>query len=385
MTQAVSRVLGPGLHRIRSRGGWSWRIVAALAIVYLVWGSTYMAIEVAIATVPPMLLMSARFALAGAMLYAWAIRRGDRAADRPTARQWMHAVVTGGMLLVGGTGLVALSMTWISSGTAALLAATVPVWMAILGHTLLGDRLSRRAWVGLVLGLFGIGVLVDPTGGQLLPMLLALGGALAWAAGSMRSRIVSAPSRPMVAASMEMIGAAGVFLVVGLARGEHLTFALAEISPAAFAAFGYLVTAGSLIAFAAYRWVLLHASPTVVGTHAYVNPVVAVLLGWAVLGEALSMRMLVAGAIVVAGTALVVTGRPGIPVPAQPTSGGDVFAGVERLRRVRRTGRQLARVPAAAFRGGVAPVARGYRAFRGVRTAYHTRTGGRSRRPPELD
>jgi drug/metabolite transporter (DMT)-like permease len=352
------------------------RIVAALAVVYVIWGSTYLAIDLAIAAIPPMLLMAARFLLAGGLLYLWAIRRGDRANDRPSARQWLGAVQTGGLLLVGGTGLVALSMEGISSGTAALLAATVPVWMALLGWTVFGDRLSTRAVAGLALGLAGIGVLVDPAGGQVPAMLLAVGGAVAWAAGSMRSRVVAAPTRPLVAASMEMLGASALFLVLGLIRGEHRVLALATIDASALLALGYLVTAGSIVAFATYRWLLLHASTTLVGTHSYVNPVVAVLLGWLVLGDRLTTRMLAAGAVVLASVVLVVTGRPGVPVPAQPTSGADVFAGVGRLRRVRAVGRRVSYV---ALRVGAVPLARGYRV---VRRAGAVRDARRRARPP---
>ncbi|MEX2325062.1 MAG: EamA family transporter [Nitriliruptoraceae bacterium] len=351
----------------------STRLIIALAVVYLVWGSTYLAIELAIAAIPPMLMMSVRFAVAGTALYLWASRRGDRRGDRPTPRQWRNAVVTGSMLLVGGTGLVALSIEWISSGTAALFAATVPVWMALFGRVMFGDRLTVRAMAGLVLGLFGIAILVDPAGGQAFGMLLALAGAITWALGSMRSRIVSAPSRPLVAASMEMIGASAMFLIVAVVRGEHLLVDIAAINAPAVAAVLYLTTAGSIVGFSAYRWLLLHASPTLVGTHAYVNPVVAVVLAWLVVGDQLTVRMLIAGAVVVVATAMVVTGRPDVPVPAQPTSGGDVFAGEARLRRTRMVGRTVARAPAAALRLGVAPVARGYRVIRDARRDPHAR------------
>ncbi len=346
---------------------WTLRVALALVIVYVVWGSTYLAIDVAIQAVPPMLMMAVRFALAGTLLYVWAARNGATHV-RPTLRQWGHATLTGGLLLVGGTGLVALSLTGITSGTAALLASTVPVWMALLGRVVFGDRLSLRATGGLVLGLAGVALLVDPSGGELLAMLLAVAGAFAWAAGSMRSRVVDAPTRPMLAASMEMIGASVLFALVGLVRGELAMVDVAAIGGGTLVAFFYLVTAGSLLAFSVYRWLLLHASTTLVGTHAYVNPVVAVLLGWVVLGERLTARMIVAGAVVVVATALVVTGRPGVPVPAQPTSGGDAFAGERRLRRLRdtsgRIGRAVGRAPAAALRGGLAPMARGYRAVR---------------------
>lgn len=335
----------------------SVRIFIAMAIVYVVWGSTFIAIDVAIDTMPPMTMMGVRFALAGGMLYVWASRRGDRVGDRPTLRQWGGSTVTGGAMLFGGTGLVAFAMVWIGSGTAALMIATVPVWLALFARTVFGDRLSVRAWIGLGIGLVGVGLLVDPAGGQLGGMLLAMLGAMGWAAGSLRSRVASAPSRPMVAASMEMLGASAIFLLVGIALGEPARIDLAGISPIAWASLAYLVVAGSIIAFAAYRWLLANVSTSLIGTHAYVNPMVAVVLAWAILGDRITGRTLVAGAVILVSVVLVITGRPGEPVPAQATSGGDVFAGDGRWRRA---GRRLGRMPSVG-RLYVAPGAPQYR------------------------
>lgn len=319
------------------------RVALAMAVVYLVWGSTYLAIDVAMHTVPPMLLMAMRFALAGGLLYVWAVRRGDRDGDRPSLRQWIGSTVTGAMMLVGGTGLVALAMVYIGAGTAALLTATVPVWIALFARAAYGDRLSLRAWTGLAIGLLGVGFLVDPAGGQLGGILLAVLGAMGWAAGSLRSRVASAPSRPMVAASMEMLGASVLFLVLGIALGEPARLDLAAIGLTSWLSLMYLVSAGSLLAFAAYRWLLSNASSALVGTHAYVNPIVAVLLAGAFLGERLTGRTLLAGAIILMSIVLVITGRPGEPVPAQATSGADVFAGERRWKQARR---RLGRMPA---------------------------------------
>ena len=311
-------------------------VAVALGIVYVVWGSTYLAIAVMVAEFPPMLIMAARFLLAGGLLLAVSVRRGDRAGDRITARHLVSAVVTGGLLLVGGTGLIALAQTRISSGLAALLAATVPLFLALFARGVFGERLSRRAWVGMLVGLIGIGVLVDPGGGQLGWILLALVGAAAWAGGSVRSRLMPGPRRPLVAASLEMLGAALVFLVVGLLLGEGGRLQLSGISAAAWLAFLYLTTAGSLVAYTAYSWLLRNASTELVGTYAYVNPVVAVGLGWLVLGETVTARTIAAGGLVLVSVVLLITGRPGEPVPAQPTSGADVFAGSGRFARVQR-------------------------------------------------
>jgi EamA domain-containing membrane protein RarD len=184
----------------------------------------------------------------------------------------------------------------------------------------------------------------------------------------------------MVAASMEMIGASVLFGILAVVTGELRNLEVAAIDGAALAAFIYLVTAGSMIAFGAYRWLVLNAPPTLVGTHAYVNPVVAVALGWLVLGERLNGRMIVAGAIVLCSLVLVVTGRPGVPIPAQATSGGDVYAGVRRWQRIRSASRRVGKVPAAALRVGMAPVARGYRSVRTVRDARMVHQQARRRR-----
>jgi drug/metabolite transporter (DMT)-like permease len=311
-------------------------IAVALGIVYLVWGSTYLAIAVVVAEFPPMLVMAARFLLAGGLLLAVSIRRGDRAADRVRPRHLVQAVLTGGLLLVGGTGFIALAQTRISSGLAALLASTVPLFLALFGRGVFGERLSLRAWLGLLIGLVGIAVLVEPRGGQVGAILLALTGAAAWAGGSLRSRHLAGPRRPMVAASLEMLGAAVVFTVFGLLRGEAIGLSLSGVSGRAWFAFGYLTVAGSLVAYTAYSWLLRNATTSLVGTYAYVNPIVAVGLGWLVLGEVVTARTALAGALVLGSVVLLVLGRPGEPVPAQPTSGADVFAGTARWHRIRR-------------------------------------------------
>jgi drug/metabolite transporter (DMT)-like permease len=308
----------------------------ALGIVYVVWGSTYLAIAVVVTEFPPMLVMAARFLLAGGLLFAVSIRRGDRAADRVRPRHLLQGVLTGGLLLVGGTGFIALAQTRISSGLAALLASTVPLFLALFARGMFGERLSPRAWLGLLVGLIGIAVLVEPRGGQVGAILLALTGAAAWAGGSLRSRHLAGPRRPMVGASLEMLGAALVFAVFGLLRGEAIGLTLGGVSGRAWFAFGYLTVAGSLVAYTAYSWLLRNANTSLVGTYAYVNPIVAVGLGWLVLGEVVTARTALAGALVLGSVVLLVLGRPGEPVPAQPTSGADVFAGTARWYRIRR-------------------------------------------------
>jgi drug/metabolite transporter (DMT)-like permease len=359
----------PPLPRLPRRGpralSHGAKVAIALATVYVVWGSTFLANGIAVATIPPFLMMAGRFSVAGGVLFAIAIRTASR---RPTWRQWRAAVVTGCMLLVGGTGLVTAAQVHLGSGATALLCATVPLWLALLARLRFGERLSGRAWLGLAVGLAGVAALVDPSGGRIVPTLVVLAGSLSWAAGTLHSRGADAPDEPLLASAMEMLGGALGFLVVAVATGEPGRFVPADVDTGSLVALGYLVTAGSIVAFTAYRWLLRNASTVLVGSYAYVNPVVAVLLGWAFAGELVTGRTLFGGAIVLSSVVLLVTGRPDQPVPAQPTSGGDVFAGE---RRWHRTSRTLGALPAAArlyVRPGAAPY-RPVRRDRGDRAA----------------
>ena len=294
---------------------------AALATIYVVWGSTYLGIMVAIETLPPLLMSAARFLVAGAVLYWFAIRRGDRAGDRPTRRHWLAAGIVGGALLLGGNGGVALSELRIDSGVAALLVATIPLWMAVLDRVLNGRRLARTGIVGLVVGLGGVALLVGPTGGSIdvVGALLALGAALAWAWGSLYARDASLPSRPLVGAGMQMLAGGALLAVVGTAAGELDDVSLGAVSARSLVAVAYLVVAGSVIAYSAYVWLLKNAPTALVSTYAYVNPVVAVALGAAFLAEPVTPKMLLAGLAIVVSVALIVTSETGSkPVPERP-------------------------------------------------------------------
>jgi drug/metabolite transporter (DMT)-like permease len=286
------------------------RVAGALAVVYVVWGSTYLGIAVAIETLPPLLMAALRFLTAGAILYAIASRLGERAGDRPGRREWIAAALTGAPLFFVGNGGVVWAQQTVASGIAALLIATVPLWIAILDRVVYGRRLGPQAMLGLGLGFGGLALLVDPSaGGRTSPggaAILAL-AALGWAIGSLLSRSAALPSRPLVAAAMQML-AGGVFLAIGsVAAGELGEVRLEEFSGRSVLAFGYLIVFGSILAFSAYAWLLRSARTPLVATYAYVNPVVAVTLGWAVLGEQITGRTLVAGVIIVAAVALIVS------------------------------------------------------------------------------
>jgi drug/metabolite transporter (DMT)-like permease len=299
----------------------------ALGIVYVVWGSTYLAIRVAIDTLPPFLMAATRFLVAGSVLLAIAALSGDRADDRVGPAQWRATAIVGAALLFGGNGGVVWAEQRIPSGVAALLVAILPLWIALLDRVLFGQRLGRRTVVGLVLGLAGLALLVGPAErGRIDPLgaLVCTMASLSWAAGSLYARTAPLPHRPLVATGMEMVAGGALLLLVGLATGELAALRVASISTASLLALGYLVVFGSLLAFSAYVWLLRAAPVTLVATYAYVNPVVAVLLGWTLLGEPVTARMLVAGAIIVVAVALIAGGaRPDLAAEASAPVGDE--------------------------------------------------------------
>lgn len=287
------------------------RLWAALVTVYIVWGSTYLGILLAIRTIPVFLMGALRFLIAGALLYAWSVRRGDVAGDRPTGRQWFAAGIVGAALLLGGNGLLSWAELRVDTGTSSLVIATVPLWMAILDRLFFGQRLGRTAVAGLVVGLGGAALLAGPTGpGHIDPVGagVLLGSALAWTVGSLYSRTAPLPRRPLVGASMEMLAGGALLAILGLSLGE--ADQLADISWTSAMALVYLIVFGSLIAFSAYIWLLRVAPTSLVSTYAYVNPVVAVFLGWAILSEPIGVRTVVAGGMILVAVALIVGGRP---------------------------------------------------------------------------
>jgi len=283
------------------------KLVAALVTVYVVWGSTYLAIVVAERTMPPLLMLSFRFAVAGALLLVWSLRRS---AARPTRREWVGAAIVGALLLVVDTGMLALAEERVATGVAALLIASVPLFMAIIERVAFGTRIRGRAALGIATGLVGVGLLagaggtVDPLGAVAL-----LVAALAWAGGSAYARVAPLPRSPVLAAAMQMLCAGVMLGVAGAGSGEVGRVHPADFSPASLGALAYLVVLGSLLAFTAYGWLLKHASTPVLSTYAYVNPAVAVFLGWAFAGEQLGSRELVSGFVVLTSVMLLLFAR----------------------------------------------------------------------------
>jgi drug/metabolite transporter (DMT)-like permease len=286
-------------------------IWTALGAVYVIWGTTYLAIRVVNRTMPPLLAAGARFLIAGGVLYAIAIRRGDREGDRPTVEHWRSAAIVGGLLLFGGNGMVVWAERTIPSGVTALIIGLVPLWMALFDRVLFHRRLATRTIVGLVGGFGGAALLVggSATAGHvdLFGMLFALGASVCWAGGSLYSRTAPLPQRPFVFVAMEMLCGGALLTVVGISVGELGHLDLGSYSTASIVGLLYLITVGSWGGFASYVWLLRNARTSLVSTYAYVNPVVAVFLGWLILDERVTLRTFVAGGIIVVAVALIIS------------------------------------------------------------------------------
>ena len=301
------------------------RIWLALGTVYILWGSTYLGIKYAIDTIPPILMGSVRFLIAGGVLYLLAIRTGDTRGDRLGSRQWIAALVIGGLMLVGGNGGVILAEQYAPTGVVALLVATAPLWMAVIDRVAFGRRLPALVMVGLVIGFGGVAFLIGSPGAghiNLFGAALALAAPLCWATGSVFTRHVRLPSRPLVAAAMEMLWAGLLFGIASILTGELGRVHWQHVSTTSIVALLYLIVFGSLIGFSAYVWLLRSAPLSLVSTYAYVNPVVAVILGAIFVGEAITARLVIAGGIIIAAVALIVVARsraasaPRVPVSA---------------------------------------------------------------------
>jgi drug/metabolite transporter (DMT)-like permease len=284
------------------------RIWAALLIVYLVWGSTYLAIRVTVETVPPFLSAGTRFGFAGAAMLAFlAVRRGAHVL-RPTREQLLSCLAVG-TLLMGANACVSAAEVQVPSSMAALLIASVPLWV-ILYRRALGDRVAAVSVLAVLIGFAGVAILLLPgkqTGGApLLALLTCVAAAAMWAGGSVASTRLALPGDPFVSGGWQMLLGGGVCLLTGALVGELGDFQPAEFSSRSLVAFAYLVVFGSWLAFTAYAWLLQNAPVSRVATYAYVNPVVAIALGWAILDEAVTPTTFAGAAVIVASVAAVV-------------------------------------------------------------------------------
>ncbi|HEY0782456.1 MAG TPA: EamA family transporter [Thermoanaerobaculia bacterium] len=302
----------------KTAGAAAWKIALALATVYVIWGSTYLAMRVAIETLPPFTMAGARYLTAGLLLYGWARFRG---AARPQLVHWRSAFIIGGLLLLFGNGGVVWAEQRLASGMAALLISTEPLWIVVFAWLVPGGSRPRwRVMAGLLIGFAGLVLLVRPSGGGNLDPLgvgAVLIASVAWAAGSIYSSRATVPSSPLLMTAMQMLAGGVLLLTASVVTGEPSRLVLSQVSGRSLLAVAYLIVFGALVAFTAYSWLLRVASPVLVSTYAYVNPVVAVFLGWAVMSEPLTRGTLVAAAVILAGVVLITTS------PAHPKAAAD--------------------------------------------------------------
>jgi drug/metabolite transporter (DMT)-like permease len=293
------------------------QIVVAFAAVYVIWGSTYLTIHIAIETIPALLMAGARFILAGLLLLAFSHRPGAPR-ERLTLIHWRSAVIIGVCLLLVGNGGVSWGEQYLPSGFVALIIATVPLWMALFAPAFGGRWINWTAAVGIALGLAGIVLLVRPgsAGAGHWQTLVVLLAPILWALGSLYARHAPAPKQPLTAIAMEMIAGGVLLALAGVADGEVAHLHLAAMSFASIASFVYLVLIGALVGYVAYIWLLHHVSVTAASTYAFVNPVVAVALGAIVLGEPVTPLTLVAAALIVGAVVLLLIGQSRKSEPA---------------------------------------------------------------------
>ena len=292
-----------------------WQVWTGLAIIYVVWGSTYLAIRVLVETMPPLLSGGVRFIVAGAVLYAFLRLRGGAAAVRFDRAQLLSCLIVGSLLVTGGNGLVMVGEVHVPSALAALIIASVPLWV-VLYRQVAGEAVAPGTMAGVAVGFAGLALLLLPSGGHdevtsWLGLVAVVCAAPAWALGSFLSKRRPLPSDPFLSTALQMMLGGATALAAGFARGEAGSVDFASFSHDSLIAFAYLVVIGSLLAFTAYVWLLQHAPIQTVATYAYVNPIIAIFLGWAILSEAITAWMVAGAAIVVVSVATIVRKESG--------------------------------------------------------------------------
>jgi len=298
------------------------KIVLAFAAVYTIWGSTFLGIRLAIETLPPFLMAASRFSLAGAILLIWAVLKGERFS--PSYRMWRRAFAIGGLLLLVGNGGVTWAEKYVATGLAALLVATEPLWVVVLNWALSRRRPNFRVLLGVLIGLSGVAILVgdgfrsnSDSRLSLVSAGVVLLAAFSWAAGSVYSTRRPLEVSTLMAAGMQMLSGGALLFVFALVTGDVQGLNLSQTTWTSIGAFVYLLVLGSLVGFTAYSWLLNNVTPARAATYAYVNPVVAVLLGWLVAGEPLTSRILTAAAVIIGSVILITTfGREHTPTTA---------------------------------------------------------------------
>ena len=287
------------------------QVIAAFAALYLIWGSTYLAILFAIQSIPPFLMAGARFLLAGLIMFAIARTQGPL---RSTSAEWRTALIVGACLLLGGNGGVTLSEKFIESGLASLIVATVPIYITLLGwFSGMTPRPAPIVWVGLAGGFLGVAILLGPalrfsgSGRPAIGMSILLLSSFIWSAGSLYSRTVKHAASPFLGAAQQMFCGGLLLMLVGLFAGESKKFHPGNITTLSVGAFAYLMFIGAIVGYTAYFWLLRRCDPAKVATYAYVNPIVAVLLGALFAHETVTLRTLLAAALIIGSVALIIT------------------------------------------------------------------------------
>lgn len=288
------------------------RIIAAFATVYIIWSSTYLAIGYAVETIPPFLMAGMRFLLAGGIMFGWMRLRGT---PMPSRIEWRSAFVIGALLLVGGNGGVSWAEQFVPTGLASLLVAAVPLWVVLIDWLRPGGiRPGRSTVIGVLIGLAGMALLVSQRDSgdkpiQLVGLIALIIAPICWAGGTVYGRYARLPSSPLLSTGIQMLAGGALLFLLGTVTGEWQQFDISRISTTSIIAFFYLVTFGAIIAFTAYIFLLKHTTPARAATYAYVNPPLAVLLGWVLRGETLTPGMIVAAGIIVAAVFIIITYR----------------------------------------------------------------------------
>jgi len=291
------------------------RIIIAFAALYLIWGSTYLGIRFAIETIPPFLMAGTRFLLAGLIMYAIAWSQGM---VKSSWANWRTSLIIGACLLLGGNGGVTISEKYIDSGLAAVIVAIVPIYIVVLGWVSgMAPRPTPIVWLGLVGGFVGVGILLGPSlrfssndaHGPAIGMSILLVSTFLWSAGSLYSRVAKHAASPFLTAAQQMMCGGMLLLLTGALTGELRRFHPRSVSILSLASFAYLIVIGAVVGYTAYIWLLRHCDPAKVATYAYVNPIVAVLLGAAFAGETLTMRTVMAAGLIIGSVAMVITAQ----------------------------------------------------------------------------
>ena len=306
-------------------------LVTAFAALYIIWGSTYLGIRFAIDTIPPLLMAGTRFLLAGLIMHLIAWWQG---APRASLSEWRTSLIVGACLLLGGNGGVTLAEQYVSSGLASVMVATVPIYMALLAWAMgTAPKPSPIVWLGLAGGFIGVGILVGPalhftpneTSHPGIGMLILLCSSFLWSVGSIYSIKAKITSSPFLAAGQQMLCGGALLALTGVMSGELHRFDANRVTLLSVGSFTYLVIIGAVVGYSAYAWLLRHCNPSKVATYAYVNPIVAVVLGALFAGETLTGRAMIAAGLIVGSVALVIT------VQQSKSRSGPVDAALARL------------------------------------------------------